>query len=172
MNALPPTKAVRLPDRDYFDVVLAGIETARRRVWVSQFLYDLRPARDLAGQVMALTQALIARRRVGVDVRVLTAGQVFTADIAIANLASGGLLTRYGVPTRRIFGTPARPGSHAKFVITDDSAVIGSQNWTDDALRLNHEDALLLAGGAADLLAAEFLSLWANARGMPRHVDA
>jgi phosphatidylserine/phosphatidylglycerophosphate/cardiolipin synthase-like enzyme len=163
------TTATRIPEREYFDLVLASIEAARRRVWVAMFIYDIRPGRDIAGHVMTLSLALAARRHAGVDVRVLTAGQLFTADIAAANLASGGFLARYGVPNRRIFGTPEQPGSHAKFVVCDDLAMIGSQNWTDDAFRLNVEDALLLRGGGAERLAGEFLTLWAGARGFPRH---
>ena len=168
MIAFDATKVVRLGDREYFDFVLASVEAARRRIWASMFIYDIRPSRDLEGKVLDLTLALASRRKVGVDVRVLTTGRASTPDITAANLASGLLLQQYGVPHRRIAGDGARPGSHAKFVICDDAAVVGSQNWTDDAFRLNLEDAVMLNGKAVELLGAEFLAQWEIGKGMPR----
>lgn len=163
------SKLARLPDREYFDFLLASVEAARRRAWVSMFLYDIRPSRDLAGQVLELSNALAERRRRGVDVRVLLTGPVNTPDISVANLSSGLLLEQYSVPTRRIFGDRKRMGSHAKFVISDNQSVVGSQNWTDDGFRLNIEDAVVLEGQAVAIIAEEFLRLWADARGLPRH---
>jgi hypothetical protein len=171
MMAFTQTRAARLGDRDYFDFALASVEAATRHIWASIFIYDLRPNRDLEGQVLALTNALIERRRLGVDVRVLTTGHVATPDISVANLASGLFLEAAGVPHRRVFDTDERRrGSHAKFLICDAAAIVGSQNWTDDAFRLNIEDAILLIGNAVDLLAGEFLSLWARGKGVPENV--
>jgi phosphatidylserine/phosphatidylglycerophosphate/cardiolipin synthase-like enzyme len=45
--------------------------------------------------------------------------------------------------------------------------VLGSQNWTDDAFRLNLEDSVALSGRAVDILAQEFLRLWRLGRGLP-----
>lgn len=168
MIAFGQARAVQLPERDYFDVVLAAIESARRRIWAALFIFDIRPSRDLEGQVLELVTALAARRRAGVDVRVLVTGSVETADIAVANLASGLLLEQSGVPIRRVFADEERQGSHAKFVVCDDRAVVGSQNWTDDAFRLNVEDAVLLSGPVADVLSGKFLRLWRLGRGNPR----
>lgn len=163
------TRAARLDDRDYFDLILASVETAKRRLWVSIFIYDIRPARDLEGKVLDLTTALIERNRLGVDTRVLMTGNVTTPDISVANLASGLYLRAAGVPHRRVFrNSVARSGSHAKLVVSDDVAVVGSQNWTDDGFTDNIEDAVLLTGNAVELIAQEFLSLWDRARGMPR----
>jgi phosphatidylserine/phosphatidylglycerophosphate/cardiolipin synthase-like enzyme len=170
MTAFEDARAVRLPDRQYFDFALASVETARRRIWASLFLQDIRPSRDLNGQVLELTMALIARSRVGVDVRVLLSGDVNTPDIAVANLASGMFLAQTGVQHRRAFEDPrgGRGGSHAKFFICDAEAVAGSQNWTDDAFRLNIEDAVVVQGPPVELLAEEFLRLWETGRGLPR----
>jgi len=170
MIAFTQSSATRIDDRDYFDFMLASIEAAKWRIWVSLFIYDIRPSRDLEGKVLDLTTALIERRKLGVDVRVLMTGQVRTPDIAVANLASGLYLTFSGVPHRRIFATAdGRSGSHAKMVICDDAAVVGSQNWTDDGFRLNIEDAALLTGSVTDLLAQEFLRLWSTGKGMPQN---
>jgi len=171
MMMFTDSQAVRINDRDYFDVTLASIEAAKRRIWASLFIYDIRPGQDLEGLVLELTTALIERRRCGVDVRVLITGHVRTQSISVANLASGLYLARAGVPQRRIFSTDAiRKGSHAKFAIFDDTAVLGSQNWTDDAFTTNIEDAVLLTGNAVHGLATQFLTLWNNGKGLPKNV--
>jgi len=168
--AFGSARAVRIPDREYFDIVLASVEAARRRIWACLFLYDVRPARDIAGQVLELTVALVERRRLGVDVRVLMTGELETADIAVANLATGLLLDAQMVRQRRLFGYGhgARQGTHAKFAVIDDLAVAGSSNWADDAFRLNAEDGVLLSGEPVEQLAGEFLRLWHQGRGLPR----
>ena len=170
MIAFDTARAARIDDRDYFEVVLATVEAARRRIWASLFLYDVRPGRDIAGQVLELTAALVERRRLGVDVRVLMTGDLETADIAVANLATGILLDSQMVPQRRLFdpGRGERRGTHAKFAVIDDLAVAGSNNWADDAFRLNTEDGVLLAGEPVEQLAGEFLRLWALGKGLPR----
>lgn len=170
MTAFAGGRAVRLPEREYFELALAGVEAAQRRAWVCMFLCDPRPHRDLEGQVLELLLALAARSQAGVDVRVLTSASARTADLDAANLAAGMFLQAYRVPHRRVFehAGDARRGTHAKFFLCDEVAVAGSQNWTDDAFRLNVEDAVLLSGEPVALLAAEFQRLWADGRGMPR----
>lgn len=160
--------AVRLPEREYFDFMLASLEAARRRIWVSLFICDIRPHRDPEGLVLELVTTLVERRAVGVDVRVLLPGAVGTPDIDVANLATGVFSLRNGVAHRRVLADGEQVGSHAKFVVCDDIAVVGSQNWTDDSLRSNIDDAVILEGPPVELLAAELLRLWAKARGLPR----
>ncbi|MCX4240479.1 phospholipase D family protein [Paraliomyxa miuraensis] len=167
MTTFDATQAARLPDRDYYDFVFASVEAARRRIWVSLFICDIRPSRDLEGQVLDLVTALIVRCAVGVDVRVLLNGVAATPDIDVANLATGTFLHRHRVPHRRVMQLGNRRGSHAKLVICDDVAVVGSQNWTDDGLRQNLEDAIIVAGDATELLAADFLALWERGKGLP-----
>lgn len=170
MSVFTDAAAVRLDERAYFDVTLACLEAARRRIWASLFIFDIRPNRDVEGQVLELTTALIERHRLGVDVRVLLTGHVYTPDIAVANLASGLYLHAAGVPQRRVTDVGGgRRGSHAKFFVCDDHAVLGSQNWTDDAFRLNLEDAVMLHGGGVESIAAEFLRLWDEGKGLPRN---
>ena len=167
MISFENTATIRLDDRDYFDFMLATVETARWRGWASLFIYDIRPTRDVEGLVLTLTQALVDRRQAGVDVRILISAIARTGDIAAANMASGILLERYGIRTRHTFGDEKRRGSHAKFVVCDDITVVGSQNWTDDAFRMNVEDAVILEGPAVNALSDEFLRLWKIGRGLP-----
>jgi len=161
---------VRVDDRDYGDVVQAAVERAGWRIWVSMFILDPRPTRDVAGLVLQLTDTVAARRRLGVDVRVLTAGALSSPDIAVANLTAGLLLSDAGVPHRRLFDTGSgRRSSHAKWLVVDDRAFVGSQNWADDGFRINTEDAIMLTGPAVQHLASEFDRLWQMGRGMPDH---
>jgi len=159
----------RVEDRSYYDFTLAGVERARWRVWASVFICDIRPQRDIEGLVLDLLAAIIERKRWGVDVRIMVTGDAGAADIMTANLASALYLDRAGVPVRRTLGyADGRLGSHAKFVLLDDVAVVGSQNWTDDGFRLNIEDAILVRGAPAMRLGAEFVDLWSRGKGVPR----
>lgn len=169
MIGFADARAARLSDGEYSDVVLACVEAARRRVWTTVFIFDIRPSRDVEGRALELATALIDRHQQGVDVRVLMAGDVTTPDIAVANLATGLLLDERGVRQRRLFGSGdiARRGSHAKFAVIDDLAVAGSHNWADDAFRLNIEDSVLLSGEPVEQLAGEFLRLWSYGRALP-----
>ena len=156
-----------LEDRQYFPYTKALIENARRHVLINTFIFDIRPPRDIEGYVLDLSSILIKAHKRGVDVRVLLPGTALSPDIYIANLSAGLYLTRSGIRHRRILAHENRQGSHAKFLICDDTAVIGSQNWTDDAFRLNIEDAIVLKGEAVIKIEAEFFKLWKNARTIP-----
>jgi phosphatidylserine/phosphatidylglycerophosphate/cardiolipin synthase-like enzyme len=61
-----------------------------------------------------------------------------------------------------------RLGTHAKVLVADGRAVVGSHNWTDDAFFANAEDSVLLAGPVVDILASEHADLWQRGRGLPR----
>ncbi len=164
------TKLARVDDREYYEFMLSILERAKSRVWASIFIYDIRPGRDLEGLVMSLTTALINCRGRGVDVKVLLAGFLRTGDIAVANLASGLYLSQFRVPNRRaMIQNDGRNGSHAKYVICDDLAVVGSQNWTDDGFRLNIEDAVVLEGRAVHAMEMEFLRQWDLGKGLPNN---
>lgn len=165
--------AVRIAEREYYDLLMSCVQAAGRRIHASIFLFDARPVRDPRGHVLDLVMALAERRRLGVDVRVLLTGQVETAALGVANVATGALLESHRVPHRRMFGSAGgRSGSHAKFALIDDLAIIGSQNWTDDAFNDNLEDAVLLRGSALAPLEAEFARLWSLGKGMPAHETA
>lgn len=173
MKRFAGAEAVRIAERDYHDLLMACVAGARRRIHASIFLFDARPVRDPRGQVLDLLHALAERRRLGVDVRVMLTGQVDTVVLGVANVATGILLESLGVPHRRAFAPgDGRKGSHAKFVLIDDLAIVGSQNWTDDAFNDNVEDAVLLRGSALDPLEDEFARMWPIAKGLPAHEAA
>lgn len=173
MSRFANAGAVRIDERDYHDLLMACVTDARRRIHACIFLFDARPVRDPRGQVLDLVMALAERRRLGVEVRVLLTGQVGTVALGVANVATGILLESHGVPHRRIFSPGGgRTGTHAKFALIDDLAIVGSQNWTDDAFNDNVEDAVLLRGDALDPLDREFMRLWPLGKGLPAHETA
>lgn len=173
MNRFAGAEAVRIAERDYHDLLMSCVADARCRIHASIFLFDARPVRDPRGHALELVHALAERRRLGMDVRVILTGQVDTVALGVANVATGILLESLGVPHRRVFAPGGgRTGSHAKFALIDDLAIVGSQNWTDDAFNDNVEDAVLLRGTALDPLEDEFRRLWSTAKGLPAHEAA
>lgn len=167
------TEAARIEERECFDLLMACVQAARQRIYAALFLFDVRPVRDVRGNVLELVMGLAQRRSVGVDVRVLLTGAVSTPELGVANVATGILLASHGVPHRRTFRTdPQRSGTHAKFAILDDLALVGSQNWSDDAFNLNTEAGVIVRGDAVDALEAEFGRLWRMGKGLPAYEPA
>ena len=170
MTQFKDAAAAPIAERDYFDLLMACVEKAKRRIYANIFLFDARPERDIHGQVLDLTLALAKQHRLGVDVRVLMNGQVQTPVLGVANVATGIILESHGVLHRRIFNADnKRIGSHAKFAIFDDMAVVGSANWTDDAFNDNTEETVLLRGNAVNMLETEFMRLWPLGKGLPHN---
>lgn len=170
MTTFTDTRVTRIDDRDYLPLVLANAEIAKSRIWVCLFLLDIRPTADIRGQVMDLAMTLIERAQAGVDVRVLLTGQVRTPALGVANVASGIFLKSNGVPHRRVFDVDGqRIGTHAKFVICDNFAFVGSQNWTDDGFNENTEDGVIMSGSSVELLCSQFARLWTKGRGLPKN---
>jgi len=159
-------------DRDYYPLVLAAIERARTRIWVSVFICDLRPGRDVQGCVLDLISALVARASLGVDVQFMVTGDASAADIAAANLATGLYLHHSGVRCRRNMRLEdGRLGSHAKLAVIDDAAFIGSQNWTEGGFNSHIEDAICIHGSGVERIGAEFSYLWSQGKGVPRALN-
>lgn len=155
-------------DREYYPLLRAAAERAHHRIWVAMFICDVRPTRDVHGLVLDLILTLKDRATLGADVRVLLTGDASAADIAAANLATYLYLEQAGVPVRRAMRLQDdRLGSHAKMVIIDRTAFVGSQNWTSGGFQAHTEDAIMVEGPGVERLAAEFLYLWGQGKGGP-----
>ncbi|MFN2452347.1 MAG: phospholipase D-like domain-containing protein, partial [Candidatus Dormibacteria bacterium] len=106
----------------------------------------------LLGPMRGLAQA-------GGDVRLLL-GQPPAAHQGL----TGGVL---GLPVAVMDPLRCTTG-HAKGVVADDVAVVGSANWSGAGLGANREAALVLHSTAvADYFAAAFEHDWATARPLP-----
>jgi len=144
-----------------FEPALAGaIDGAREEVVVGMYLFkaDGPPT----NRARALVRRLGAAAHRGVRVRVvLETANGRGRDVAVINHNTAKLLRDAGVTT--LFDAPRRR-SHGKFAVIDGHlCFVGSHNWTQSALRYNHEVSVEIDDAAlgrelvayADRLAAE-----------------
>jgi len=125
-----------LVDTAFEPALTAAIDGAHEEVVVGMFLFkaDGPPT----NRARALVRRLGAAVDRGVRVRVIletTNGR--GRDVAVINHNTAKLLRDAGVTT--LFDSPRRR-SHGKFAVVDGHlCFIGSHNWTQSALRYNHE---------------------------------
>lgn len=123
-----------VPSDTLYDVLLAALFGAERRVWIATpyFVPD-----------DALTRALILAVRRGLDVRVVVPQR---SNHRITDLAGGSYLRALQDAGGVV--APYLPGMlHAKAVVIDDDvAMVGSANFDMRSLFLNYEVALFLYG--------------------------
>lgn len=151
---------VLLPDATYAPHLTNLVHGAGRRVLVSMFIVDPYGA---SPAVLGLLDALEAAAWRGADVRVLIGGSRRTFDIASAAASGRAVLQERQVPCRWLTGTPVR-GSHAKVVVVDDVAVVGSHNWSTSAFGEQTQDSVRIDSAAvAGAMAAAFEGQWRRA---------
>lgn len=151
---------VLLPDATYAPHVTHLVHGAGRRVLVSMFIVDPYGA---SPAVLGLFDALAAAAWRGPDVRVLIGGSRRTFDIAAAAASARAVLRERQVPCRWLTGTQVR-GSHAKVVVVDDVAVIGSHNWSTGAFDEQTQDSVRIDSAAvAGAMAVAFERQWTRA---------
>jgi len=125
-----------LLDDAFEPALVAAIDGARDEVVVGMYLFkaDGPPTHRARGLVRHLARA--KGRGVRVQVVLETAdgrGQ----EVAVSNHNTAKLLRDAGVAVA--FDSPGRR-SHGKFVVVDRHlCFVGSHNWTESALRFNHE---------------------------------
>ncbi len=125
-----------LLDSAFEPALTAAIDGAHKEVVVGMFLFkaDGPPTNRARALVRRLGQAVHR----GVRVRVVletTNGR--GRDVAVINHNTAKLLRDAGVTT--LFDSPRRR-SHGKFAVVDGHlCFVGSHNWTQSALRYNHE---------------------------------
>jgi phosphatidylserine/phosphatidylglycerophosphate/cardiolipin synthase-like enzyme len=146
------------------DAVVSLVDRAERRVDL------LGPSADPEGRVV---RALVRAARRGVEVRVLLGGAWYVEDENRATVERlNTVAEREDLPlTARLADPERRYGSvHAKGLVVDDTAVVGSLNWNDHAATENREVVLALRGErVADYYRSAFRADW---RGGGRQVPA
>ena len=145
-------------DSQYLSAVAPLIERANRSVYVIMFVMKYDPGDD-DDPVNELLGALADAASRGVDVRVLVDEE--TRDSYPQTI---GFLKEHGIGVR--LDKSSGVTTHAKVVIVDgEFVVVGSHNWTESALRYNHEvSALIRSGKAAEELTNYFERLWGEGR--------
>jgi cardiolipin synthase len=142
----------------YVDEAAARIDAARTRVALVVYGMNADPKYP-DGDVNVLIRRLGAARRRGVPVRVVLE-RGFDAGVEMVNREAARALAAEGVEVRL---DPADRITHAKLLVADDRAIVGSNNWGHGGFRLYHEVAVStpLASAVAPL-AAYFDALWAE----------
>lgn len=99
------------------------------------------------GYVPAVVAALQAKLREHVSVRIVVPSSLSSYD-----LRQVGALARAGAHVVEV----SRPYIHAKLVIADGRAFIGSENFSNSSLKSNREVGIILSGIAVSQLAQQF----------------
>ena len=143
MSAGPvPVEGVEvITDRQYEQVVGNAFTRARSSIRVMMFeahYYE----KHLNSPTNALIEELIAARRRGVDVKVILEIRKENDRVSTGNRQTGALLSRGGVA---VMYDPPTTTTHSKLLIIDgETSVVGSTNWTYNALEKNHEVSVLI----------------------------
>ncbi len=143
-SATPSIEVGFSPDGRAEALVLQTISGARTSIHVSAYAFTSRP----------ITEALVAARHRGVDVRVVADARS-NQDSPYARAAFGALLSA-GAQVRL---NDRYAIHHDKFVIADDATVeTGSFNYTASAATRNSENALVIHNDRA--LITEYQKHW------------
>lgn len=130
-----------LHDGDYFETVLPMLNGAATRVHLLVYGFNINP--DYPGSdIHKLADALAAATERGVDVKVILEESDYNDTLNEINQRTADYLGLKCVPVRF---EPLDIISHAKLLLVDDEAVVGSNNWGYGGLYLYHE-----VGGVTD----------------------
>lgn len=159
-----------VPDGSYPAVLRGVIATARSTCLCNQFLVDVRPGLDEKLSVYCALVELAGARWRGVDVRLLIGGSRENLDMAVASELGRATAGSLGVPCRWLTSRKDR-GSHAKWVVSDNTVLIGSHNWSAGAFGDQTQDTILVQSDSlAAYLRSKFLVLWDRAGGVRENV--
>jgi cardiolipin synthase len=138
--ALQTSNIQLLLDRDYFPEVKKMINNSNRSIKMIMFeaSYYKKFKNSPSNQ---LIDALIKAKKRGVDVEVILDIRQKSDRSTKRNLETGKMLTNAGVEVT--FDTE-QITTHSKLLIIDEKIiVIGSTNWTYNALNANHESSIV-----------------------------
>ena len=146
-------------NRQYFPEVMDLFQSATQRIRV--VMYGINYSPKYAGsQVNQLVEALAAARARGVDVAVAIDLSDYNALLNKVNAPAKKFLADAGVA---VFDDPLKTTTHAKLIVADGCAVIGSVNWGKDALENRNETGVAIRDPAVvEAFAAYFERVAAN----------
>lgn len=157
-------RVVSLPNDDLLSYLVGMAGCASQRLLAAVFIIDPRPEEDPDGTVRLVLDALARARWRGVDTRVLIGGSHRTPAIELAGRVARRYLRSVGVPCRQFVGKRGETSLHSKYLVADDTVVVGSHNWTRRALVDDNELSLALASPVvARALRFEFERDWRRA---------
>ncbi len=160
------TKIMALNDRAYYPVAIEKINSAKKSIHM--VMYEIRwygnPDTD-SHEVSKLGVALVKAEKRGVDVKVIMddgRGHGFSnPDLVYAAQNWSKYFKAHGVKFEFDWSNMT---THDKLIIIDDYIVIvGSTNWSQSALKYNHEaNALIESREVAEQYEKYFNSLWSS----------
>ncbi|ABR54335.1 phospholipase D/Transphosphatidylase [Methanococcus vannielii SB] len=124
----PDDRIEVLNDEKYYYYILNKIKSAKREINIIMFsIYKSEKTAELINE-------LIEARNRGVMVRVILEEDVGSNILAQSRLSSKKVLVKFHDSKK----------THNKFIIIDDTVIVGSHNWTDKALFQNKESSIAL----------------------------
>ena len=161
--AEPKVGALVLPaiatvvNRQYYPEVSKLLSGAKTRIWVVMYGTRYYQGSEVS-LVNKLLDALVAARKRGVEVKVLMDWSDYNQTLNAINAETKKRLEKDGIDVRY---DRADVTTHAKLVVVDERAVVGSVNWGYDALERRNEASLIISDTAAVKYYADyFLRLW------------
>ncbi len=134
--AVPEERVMPLISREYFQVVRAAMQNAKKSIICVFYEAQLSPNHPFGGESLFLRGLISAANR-GVDVQVILEG-----DPERNNKFVYDFLKNAGVNVS--YDTDAMV-THSSFVIIDEQwTIIGSHNWTVGAQRTNNEASVVI----------------------------
>ncbi len=157
VGAAQASSITAVVNRQYYPEVSRMLGGAKKRIWV--IMYGARYYQGSeTSLVNKLLDALVAARRRGVEVRVLMDLSDYNRKLNEINAETKARLEKDGIAVRY---DREDVTTHAKLVLVDDAAVVGSVNWGYDALERRNEASLIISDPATvDYFAGYFLQLW------------
>ncbi|MFH1369165.1 MAG: phospholipase D-like domain-containing protein [Elusimicrobiota bacterium] len=150
-------KVVPLTDRQYFRGARNLILNARSKIGLIVYNCRYYPKGNFNPE-NDLLNALCSMARGGKDVRVILENSDFDEEVNRSNAESAEFLKSSGVKVR--FDS-RKTITHAKLLLADGNAVIGSSNWGMAAYSKNYETNVALMGSpVADTYWKYFDGLW------------
>jgi len=152
-DAEAPSSVRLANDRDYSHTALEAIEAASERVHVVEYvIYD-------SGPVASLLDAMADAAGRGVDVRVLADEESWDTAEALDDLAAEGIVTRLD---------SSQTTTHNKLIIADDRTLVGSHNFSTNAMTANHEASVAISDAAVTgVYESVFQQLWEDSDSDP-----
>jgi len=152
------TKIELLEDNEYFETVKQLIENANKSIYIAIYVVKYDP-KEYDDPVNQLLYSLVEARERRVDVRVLVDDPTLKSYPDTISY-----LKNNSVPVKLDESNGVT--SHMKIIIVDGIYLImGSHNWTESALKYNHEFSILVTSEYYSGEATQyFLNLWNKGR--------
>lgn len=157
----PAEDVYNLTGNNYFPEVKRLLGSAKKSIYISMYIASFDPGypKRLSNQLL---QELVKAKKRGVAVKVILDQEIRRQynDLAYFFLKDKGIEVDYDTPSTKL---------HDKLIIIDEYiTIIGSHNWSENALKENHEaSAVIKSQGLAKSFTQEIKSIQTAPRRTP-----